>query len=331
MPGPRGDQCWGLAGQGLAIQPPFRGQDEIGPSKVAVEFQHLQNEFGPRPQPGATEGLQAEPQATGGAGPRLLGQRPRSQLSRGVLGEPFRHQGREVDEPGIQSRHLCGAGPLLGTIDGRRAPGARQRIVHIAHRLEVDPGQPLIGTAGVDAGKGGKAGAGGRYLAPGGVKKPIAQGAGHTDAAIGGSAAADADQQGLGPQVEGGADQLTGPPGGGEEGIALGLGHQGQATGQGHLDQGQPALRHPGQGCLHRGETGAGDPDRDAPGPPGIDRQFQQPIPSVGDRHRDQFGLWRRPPRPPRQGPGRGAGTATPLEGIGSEQNLHGLASSGLT
>ena len=130
--------------------------------------------------------------------------------------------------------HLWG-GSFLGTVDGAAALGAAQDVGDIAGYPELTLGQLGEDSVTGDAGQMGKPlgtvvdGASLR------VEKAVAQGLEHPHTAVVGGAASDAHQKTAAALGDGVSDDLPHAVGGGVQGIALGLRHQGETRSPGHL------------------------------------------------------------------------------------------------
>ena len=126
-------------------------------------------------------------------------------------------------------------GPFLGAVDGAATLGAAQNIGDIAGHPELTLGQLGENPVAGDAGQMGKPLGTVRDGAALRVEKAVAQGLEHAHTAVVGGAASDAYQKTAAALGDGVSDDLPHTVGGGVQGIALGLRHQGETRSPGHL------------------------------------------------------------------------------------------------
>ena len=153
------------------------------PFRRSREVHRLDDEVDPFFQPAGGECDQAAAQAARGAGAGDVGDED---------AQVARDDRREVREVGVQRRDHRRRRTLLGTVDGRCAAGAAERIRYIAGHRDLDAPEFRVTPGGIDARQAVQGAAAGIKVAVVGVEQTIAQGLAQPGPAIVGRATADA-------------------------------------------------------------------------------------------------------------------------------------------
>lgn len=190
----------------------------------------------------------------------------------GLGADGLLQHGGEVGEGRVQGADVVRGGALLRAVDGGGALGAGERVVDVAREDQVDRGEAGVEAAEVRRGELREGRAAGAHGGTGGVQEAGAERGEHAGAAVGGGAAADAEDDGGRPGVQGRAEQFTGAVrgrgqrsehAGREELEARGLRHLddrgGAAQGEGRRDLFTERSRDPYLAAFESGRDGRGD------------------------------------------------------------------------
>ncbi len=145
---------------------------------------------------------------------------------------------REPGQAGVQGGDVVRAGALLRAVDARRAARAGERVVDVAGHHDLGVAQPGVELAEVDDREVGEGNAARPQRAVRRGQEAGTEGRGETGAAVGGGAAADAEDHAMHPLVQGRGDQLTGAPGGRVPRVGPAAGQLGQPGRGRQLDHG---------------------------------------------------------------------------------------------
>ena len=157
---------------------------------------------------------------------------------------------REGAQARVEPGNGRGVGAFLGREDVGRARGAVKGVGDVGGHTAGGGRQPRVHPRGVDAAHATQVFASGGHHAVVFVKKPVTQGRGQAQAAIGGGAAAHGEHEMAGSAVEGVGQQLARAQRGSAGGVALGRSQQFQAGGAGHFDDGGSGVGQPEVGGL---------------------------------------------------------------------------------
>jgi hypothetical protein len=271
-----------FAGERRFVVAAFAGDDDIGGGEPFGESGDAGNDVEAAFDGGAKEGVEPAGETSGRAGPG-----ERAEVDAG--GTPG--DGGESLERFFEEIDFGGRGALLGREDAGGAVGAAEGRGDVGGHGDGEGAEPRRG-APFDAFEAGEWTTAGWEVGAGCIEEASAEGAECAGAAIGGGAAADADEQARGPFGGGRGDEFADAEAIGAEGIAFGGLEVEEAVGLGRFDDDGAVVAEaevapedpPPEGVVDDGGGGIG-----ADGSP---ERIEEAGATIGEREEVDFPAW---------------------------------------